>query len=48
MDIIDDVDALIFTTWLDNELKGIHWEEHGAYNKESFTTSYKMHVWMTR
>jgi hypothetical protein len=46
LDIIDEANTFLFAIWF-NKIRGIHWEEHWAYNKELFTTSYKMHVWMT-
>jgi hypothetical protein len=39
MNIIDDANAFLFTIWL-NELRGIHWEEHWAYNDEPFTANW--------
>jgi len=43
LNIIDNSNAFLFTIWLD-EMKGIHWEKHEAYNQEPFTASYEMHV----
>jgi hypothetical protein len=31
--IIDEAETFLFTIWLE-ELKGIYWEEHWAYNHE--------------
>jgi hypothetical protein len=47
MNIIDDATAFLFTIWLE-KLREIHEKEHWAYNDESFTASYEMHVWTTR
>ena len=44
MNIIDDATAFLFTIWFD-KLREIHEKEHWAYNDESFTASYEMHVW---
>jgi hypothetical protein len=33
LNIIDNSNAFLFTIWLD-EMKGIHWEKHEAYNQE--------------
>jgi len=46
MNIIDDVETFLSTIWFD-KLRGIHEKEHWAYNDESFTASYELHVWMT-
>jgi hypothetical protein len=47
MNIIDDATAFLSTIWFD-KLREIHEKEHWAYNDESFTASYEMHVWTTR
>jgi len=44
--IINEAEIFLFTIWLD-ELRGICWKEHWAYNDEPFTASYEMHVWTT-
>jgi len=44
MNIIDDVETFLSTIWF-NKLREIHEKEHWAYNDESFTASYEMHVW---
>jgi hypothetical protein len=41
--IVDNVNAFLFTIWLDKP-KGIHLEEHEACNNELFTTSYEIHA----
>jgi hypothetical protein len=46
MNIIDEATAFLFTIWFD-KLREIHEKEHWAYNDESFTASYEMHVWTT-
>ena len=46
MNIIDDVETFLSTIWFDKP-RGIHEKEHWAYNDESFTASYEMHVWTT-
>ena len=46
MNIIDDVETFLSTIWFD-KLRGIYEKEHWAYNDESFTASYEMHVWTT-
>jgi hypothetical protein len=43
INITEDAYAFHFTIWL-HELRGIHWEQHRAYNKEPFTASYETHV----
>jgi hypothetical protein len=45
MNIIDDVKTFLSTIWFD-KLREIHEKEHWAYNDESFTASYEMHVWI--
>ena len=47
LDIIDEANTFLFTIWF-NKIRGIHWEEHWAFNKELCTTSYEMHVWTTK
>ena len=45
--IINEAETFLLTIWLD-ELGRIYWEEYWAHNDGPITTSYKMHVWMTR
>jgi len=47
MNIIEDANAFPFMIWFD-KLRGIHGEEHWAYNDEPFTARYEMYVWTTR
>jgi hypothetical protein len=47
MNIIDNAKSFPFMIWF-NKLREIHEKEHWAYNDESFTASYEMHVWTTR
>jgi hypothetical protein len=44
--IIDEAETFLSTIWFD-KLREIHEKEHWAYNDESFTASYEMHVWTT-
>lgn len=46
MNIIDNANAFLFMIWFD-KLRGIHREEHWAYNDEPCTARYEIHVWMT-
>jgi hypothetical protein len=47
MNIIEDANTFPFMIWFD-KLRGIHGEEHWAYNDEPFTARYEMYVWTTR
>ena len=46
MNIIDNAKSFLYISWFDR-LRGIHREEHWAYNDEPFFAKYEMHVGMT-